>query len=752
MRRGVVALAFDNQVIKFEIWLGSKDTERLLREALRIARSFRFSSRENLQELHVTLGKIRQSVQSRPTATTTGGGNIGSPLPNPNGSNGPLQPGAPANVQGGQGELEVAATNDGTGIVLASNAALSFSTNSGASFSGGSTGVFGLNDPSVSRAVSGDFYLGVIASPTGTAAQLNIAGCTNAVSQSTNGGSSFGLQGFSTVCPESGNGMCFPDQPHVTGDAFNAAPSAAPSDQLYAVWRNFTAVWPSQPSDCHNIFESFDSTTASIACSQNSGTTWTAPAAIPGAGDFPRVSVGMDGKVYVTSLSGNGVLLNRFTSCASGLTPDSGFPVTVDNLNGTVACPVPGLDRCNDGNALSSPMVAPDPLNAQHLFVSYAENDGNGGERVVVAESNDEGMTFPNRNTVSAPTSARRFMPWSCSTLGTVVVGWYDRGAANASGATNDLTDYVLGGPAVSGVTNLSNNPDPQCASGWPCQARSQNDSKSCTVQPQEAGICLNGSGGGSKKACDFLPGSCPSGEGCNTGSGCPKYGDYNGIACANGSAIAAWTSATVPAGLPAVSGLNVFSSVVSQKKVTGPTPTFDKVSITMTTGGDNADSGVEITGTLSGQKTSFCLKPSTSLAPDNVCSNGPGAVDQDNQNSWGNGNVTTQTFPLDTPQASVSGFGSFFITMLQSGCQTFCSNWNIQGISVTAMDSTGTLPATPLLNILNNGNSNCLARLKAPPNANVVLFGLNGTGTHIYLDGTSSEKGETTNCNNNGG
>jgi hypothetical protein len=71
---------------------------------------------------------------------------------------------------------------------------------------------------------------------------------------------------------------------------------------------------------------------------------------IVGGGDFPRVAVGLDGAAYVVSLSGNSVLLNRFSSCASGLTAAADFPVTVATLTGAVACPVPWLDRCNDGN------------------------------------------------------------------------------------------------------------------------------------------------------------------------------------------------------------------------------------------------------------------------------------------------------------------------------------------------------------------------------------------------------------------
>jgi hypothetical protein len=257
-------------------------------------------------------------------------------------------------------------------------------------------------------------------------------------------------------------------------------------------------------------------------------------------------------------------VLNRFTSCANGLTPAAGFPVTVARMSGAVACPVSGLDRCNDGNVLSSPTVAPDPNNAAHVFVSFAENDGSSGERVMTLESTNGGVTFPRRITVSDSLSARRFMPWSCSTRGRAWVGWYDRSAATAAGANNDLTEYFLG-RAWGTARNLSNNPDPQCASGWPFAPRNKNDSESCSVQPQLAGVCQRDGGGGSGNRCDFsIPFGCPRGETCQTGPGAPKYGDYNGIACAGNNVIAAWASATAPAGLPAVPGLSVYSETLS--------------------------------------------------------------------------------------------------------------------------------------------------------------------------------------------
>jgi hypothetical protein len=214
------------------------------------------------------------------------------------------------------------------------------------------------------------------------------------VSRLTDNGAHFALRGCSAQYPQTGAGLCFPDQEHIAADAVN---QAAGNDQVYAVWRNFTPAGAAPT--CRNIGSG--NVTTSITCSQNGGTNWRARAAIPGAGDYPRVAVARDGNVYVTTLSGNNVLLNRFTSCANGLTPAAGFPVTVATLSGPVTCPMPGLDRCNDGNTLSSPIVAPDPSDATHVFVSFAERDGSGGERIVTLESTNRGASFPRRTSVS---------------------------------------------------------------------------------------------------------------------------------------------------------------------------------------------------------------------------------------------------------------------------------------------------------------------------------------------------------------
>jgi hypothetical protein len=190
------------------------------------------------------------------------------------------------------------------------------------------------------------------------------------------------------------------------------------------------------------------------------------------------------------------------------------------------------------------------------------------------------------------------------------------------------------------------------------------------------------------------------------------------------------------------------------------PTPTYDEVEIGITTGNDDAEKS-EIRATLAGQKVPLCLKPSndSGMTPDGVCF--PGGTDQNGSNDWSNFTFDgDQTFKLDTPQTATSGFPSIEITLAQDDptCDLSCDNWDLQGITVTVKDSTGTLPPKVLVNVLatpESGND-CFARLKgtAQGNSGAVRIGLSAshptTPTHTYVGGTFN--GETTSCSNNGG
>ena len=562
------AISAGDTLLRLEGTLAIAADPKLAREALAIGRTARFKQQGDPEEVNKAIEMLRQtgpsvfSSPNSPAGTGSAAGGTGGKV-----GNVAARPGVPVSVQAGVGELEIAVSNDGQDIVIGANSGYSFSNDGGQTWTrGGPTpGTFPRDgDPSLATGASGNFYYGFIGFPNGTAAAGGVSGCATSIASSTDSGATFPFVGHAVLCPQAGAGLCFPDQEHIAADRTNAAPAGG--DEVYSVWRNFVPAG-APPATCRGISTGFS--TSSIVCSQDSGVNWTAPAAL-GAGDFPRVSVATDGAVYVIYRSGNNVMLDQYSSCANGLNQQAGFPVTIAAGVTNVTCPVPGLDRCNNGNNLSSVMVAPDDTNANHIYAAYATNTAAGNENIVILDSSDRGATWPNSVTINTANTARRFMPWLCSVNGGAYVSWFDRQAGTT--ANNDLPDYFVGGAEVQGGAlvanlerNLSVNADPQCATGWPCGSRSINDAESCSVQPQLAGQCRNAVGGGSGNACDLSAGVCPAGETCQRqGSGCPKYGDYNGNACISNRIYTAWASATAPPGLPAPGGINIYSAVTA--------------------------------------------------------------------------------------------------------------------------------------------------------------------------------------------
>jgi len=439
--------------------------------------------------------------------------------------------GVAQNVPNLAGEPEVAVSNDGTKVVIAAQFNYSISTDGGKTFPTQgtllpccSTG----GDSSLAFGKSGTFYEGTIF---GRSSALNVL-APNSLA--------FAFRSNAFTCPTTGPNQCqfagavIPDQEHIGADRFNATSTG---DQVYFVWR----------------MGGGGSSRFGIACSTNNGIAFGTPQFF--TGDFPRISVGQDGSVYVVYEIGVNVELAKFGSCQSGLSRLNNFPITIaTGVN--VNCPMPGLDRCNNGNTFASPMVAVDDQNASVVFVSYASSTtacgataaGQAGcnENIFVWYSTNGAQSFlPNVLVANNPAIAtRRFMPWVCASSGKAWVSWYDRRAANAGGATDDLTAYFLTSvqPVGSNLlargaeVNLSVNSDPQCASGFRCGVRNLADASSCT-KPQAAAL----------------------------GGGCPKYGDYNGSACASvgaGRIYNVWASATAPPGLPAPTAVTLYASV----------------------------------------------------------------------------------------------------------------------------------------------------------------------------------------------
>src|SRR6185295_3179647 len=231
---------------------------------------------------------------------------------------------------------------------------------------------------------------------------------------STNGGSTFNFQAFAYTCGQNGDAACgatFPDQEHIAADRVNVTGTG---DQVYSAWRHLDGNW-------------------GIVCSVNNGATWSTNGFFT-AGDFPRVSVGQDGNVYVVYRQGANIRMRRFNSCATNQNPMvAAAPATIVAGITDVACPTPGLDRCNFRNTLSSPIVAVDDTNANHIYVAYAVNTNPGGggspscanqatcnENIVVQDSPDLGVTWNAGNqertvTINSAVTGRRFMPWVCA-------------------------------------------------------------------------------------------------------------------------------------------------------------------------------------------------------------------------------------------------------------------------------------------------------------------------------------------------
>ena len=527
------AVAVGALVVRFDTMLAPDADPKFAVEAVGIGRALRgpqgpaATSRREIDQI-LAAGPI--------TRNPPGGSTKGGRIPKP----GHGDPGIAIQVQQGAGELEVA-SNDGNHVVMAANSGFSFSDNAGSSYTfGGGTPCNQMTcdgDPSLAVGVSGQIYYSWIGGP-------NTNQLGDGVSVAALNGHTFSFQALMVNCPGS-TGCTVADQEHIAADRNHASTSGG--DLVYHVWRDFAPTF-----------------TIRINCSSNGGVTWGAGAAI-GSGDLPRVSVGGDGSVYAAYPSGSNMELQKFTNCDAGLTP-VGLPVTVAPFT-NVACPTPGLDRCNGRNILSSPQIAVDDINPNHVYYSFTTSTATGNEDVLVYDSIDGGVTFPRSVRVNTNVTARRFMSWISSYGGVAVLTWYDR--RNATASANDLTRYFVGGAAVRGPilvalaeNDLSGASDNECST-WPVATNALTDSESCSTQPQLAGRCLTPAGTGSNTPCDFSSTHCSvAGESCVNGRGQPKYGDYNGNAVGAGRSFSAWSSSVPPASVGGPAGtITVYGS-----------------------------------------------------------------------------------------------------------------------------------------------------------------------------------------------
>ena len=485
-------------------------------------------------------------------------------------------------IVAGGGELEIAVSGDGKNVVIAVNGvvALDIPPTRSRLFRSGNGGADALvavtepniphnmrnsRDPSVTWTGVGKFYF------------ATMGPSTNArVASSTDEGATFHPTTTSTasdhIAALCAGTKCNSDQPHMAGDRRPG------HDQLYIVWRN--------SASSGGFF-------SQIGCSTDGGVTWKAQiveANLPAAsrkGDYPRLTVGPDGFVYVimaTSRTDGDLLLQRYSPCSDGLKPfwktanGVSAPSKIGHFQGVRCVPgntIAGLDRCNTGNIMASPTVAVAQEDAKHVFVTFADESSPSNHDVILLSVDDvtslaRNAPFPHRVLVNEVDSGERYFPWSCAADGRIYAGWYDR--RNKTSAHNDNTEYFVADNLAHEV-EVSHAVDPQCDSGWPSGGSSR-EAEACSHQPQFAGFCLPCTAGSqvggtctatpnpTTPRCDYSSGACPSGTACvhpasDRGSG--RYGDYVGIACANQSAYVAWASAKHPSDLPNTAGLNVY-------------------------------------------------------------------------------------------------------------------------------------------------------------------------------------------------
>src|SRR5215467_519229 len=578
------AVAADNLLIRLEGDLPSYSDQQLQNLVLAIGQSLVFASTGDPAQVQQELNQL-MSLPQRPAASPQGSAAlpaITSPFLAPLAS-APIFPPRQLN-NGNNGELEVAVSNNGTNIVVVKQSRFITSNDGGQTFP--STGFLNVSDgdSSIAFGQSGNFYHAALAcfgtscsapcpgaSPTGT--PPSTSNCVEVAASNTNG-KTFGALVNAAVCSDSGGSACALDQEHIAADRVNAGAGGA--DRVYAAIRNCQG-------NC-------GTNGAFVTCSPDSGATWAPLLALEKGSDFPRVAVGSDGSFYVVFENGGNIRVDKFNACTTSAAQmtraGGGFPVTVSAFNGFAGCEVNngfgGLDRCNDGNTLSGPTITVDDTNANHVYVSWANNTAANNESVLVADSTNGGANWRAPVTINAGGTARRYHPWACATGGNAFVSWYDRRAATA--ANNDLTDYFAASAGLSGGNLVANNDefqistaaDAQC-SLWPRGVRSPFDSENCSVQPQLAGFCkltpIPNPDTSSNQRCDFAgpdATACPANpagpETCQLGNfgQAVKYGDYNGNACAIGRLYTVFASS---AGLTSVRDF-------FQSFVVTPTPT----------------------------------------------------------------------------------------------------------------------------------------------------------------------------------
>jgi hypothetical protein len=575
------AVAVGSLLLRIDGRLPSDADQRLQALVLDIGRNLTFKSEGNAADVEQEIQRLnRLPMRSAPPPDRI-------PLPDEAPTPAALDAAAGANPIltltqvpfGTNGELEIVASNDGANIVIVKQSSWITSNDGGQTFPFSGNLPVGDGDSSLAFGRSGSFYhsaLGCFGTSCAAVCPAN-SNCAE-MAVSTNNGQTFGALTNAAVCPNSGGGACSIDQEHIAADRFNT--TGGGQDRVYMAFRQCQGGCGSD---------------SRVTCSLDSGATWAPQLSLENNADFPRVAVGSDGFFYVVYRRGGDFRIDKYNACSTNAAvmtrAAGGFPKTVSAFTTVPGCEVangfPGLDRCNDGNLLSSPTVAVDDTNANHVYVAWATNTatgpspGLGNENVMVADSIDGGVTWGAAGhtpvIVNSGTNGRRIMPWVCPSAGQAFVTWYDR--RNATAGNNDLQDYFAASAGLSGGNLVPNNDefristatDATCTT-WPRGPRSTFDSENCSVQPQDAGNCSVTT----SIRCDFGGDGtvCPMGETCQTGNGAVKYGDYNGNYCVLGRLYTVFASS---AGQPTTGApRNFYQSFVVTSTPTTTTYTGD--------------------------------------------------------------------------------------------------------------------------------------------------------------------------------
>ena len=482
----------------------------------------------------------------------------------------PTAPLIPRQVVEKVGELQVAASDALPSVVYATQSGTAFwSSDDGVTIRRsnliGGTGLL-VGDPSTGvgaahTALGGgatqDFYYATVASPGLDPAGRRLYAVE--VFASTDQGHNFFQQGTPVDCsvsPTFCGGGAVPDQPMLAADRANRAVTSpgVTADQVYVTWRGAAPT---------------------IACSADGGRTWPVvdgTSLIATGSDFPRLSVAADGAVFVAIMIERSdgtadVMIHKFSSCASGLVPQTaaGFPQTLALRSSDLGlmC-LPGLDRCPIANY----MIAPDDTNLNRVFLAYVRENSVGGDDVRVREletaAGVAGFSTNRDFLISDVPGGKRYFPWICSSQGRAFVTWYDR--RGSVGAENDLTAFFrssisdVNGIVIEGNVNVSGIDDPQCQAGFSSGVMNPVAEAECDNLPPglvAGGTCHSTCPAGvappcgSNAPCDFrdaTPCRLP-GESCVPSGGAPQFGDYNGTGCARGRSFMAWASSTEPRG-----------------------------------------------------------------------------------------------------------------------------------------------------------------------------------------------------------